>query len=90
MTHGTTAAFTLSFSGTTASNAGQEIDLATDAGLDLLATDSGGDVLLVQAGFVWIGGTAAVVVPERSEQLEGESWIGFSTETGSIIATEGS
>ncbi len=100
MSYGTTAAIALSVVGGSASTGGTEQDLETDAAGDLLTVDSAGDTLLVSAGFVWLGGSAAagvtlpgatamLIVPERLEQLEAEGWTGLSTESGSAISTEG-
>jgi hypothetical protein len=80
----------LIFTGVNAFNGGTESDLSTDAGGDLLTVDAAGDTLLAMAGFVWLGGTAATVVADRTEGVEAEAWVGIVTETGSRISTEGS
>jgi hypothetical protein len=56
---GASAAVTLAFSGSTASNTGQEVDLTIDPAGDLLAVDPAGDVLAVTLGITWTGVTAA-------------------------------
>jgi hypothetical protein len=80
----------LTFTGVNAFTGGAESDLATDAGGDLLGVDAAGDTLLAMAGFVWLGGTAAIVAADRSERVEAEAWVGIATETGAPISTEGS
>jgi hypothetical protein len=101
MTTGFSAGVTLTVVGATASDVGQEQDLATDGVGDLLLTDSAGDVLLAIPGMLWSGGTAArtlsalagagasLIVADGPERIDAEGWIEIVTETGSPIVTEG-
>jgi hypothetical protein len=101
MTRGATAAITLSATGLTASPFNSEVDLAIDAGGDLLTIDSAGDALIVTGAITFtggaasiiapaVGGTASFAVPDYSNALETEGWIALGTEDGRTIATEGS
>jgi hypothetical protein len=101
MTTGVSAAITLSATGLTASPFNGEVDLAIDAGGDLLTIDSAGDALIVTGAITVTGGmasiiasvtggTASFVVPDYSNALETEGWVALGTEDGRTIATEGS
>jgi len=90
MTTGVTAALTVSATGQTTSPFNGEIDLAIDAGGDLLTIDAAGDALIVTGAITFAGGTASLVAPDRSNALEAEGWIALATEDGRTIATEGS
>jgi hypothetical protein len=76
--------------GLTASPFNGEVDLAIDAGGDLLTIDAAGDALIVTGAIAFTGGTASFVVPDYSNALEAEGWIALGTEDGRTIATEGS
>lgn len=90
MTIGSTAALTMSATGLTASPFNAEVDLAIDAGGDLLAIDPAGDALIVTGAITFTGGSASFVVADYSNDLETEGWAGLGTEDGRTIATEGS
>lgn len=90
MTTGVTAALAAGATGLTASPFNSEVDLAIDAGGDLLTIDSAGDVLIVTNAITFSGGTASFVAPDYSNRLETEGWVALGTEDGRTIATEGS
>jgi hypothetical protein len=84
------ASITVSVTGLTASPFNSEVDLAIDAGGDLLAIDPAGDALIVTGAVTFTGGTASFAAPDDSTALEAEGWIALGTEDGRTIATEGS
>ena len=90
MTTGVTAATTLSAAGLTASPFNSEVDLAIDAGGDLLTIDPAGDALIVTGAITFSGGTASFVAPDYANALESEGWVGLAAEDGRTITTEGS
>jgi hypothetical protein len=89
-TGGTASPAPVNFTGVTASPSAAEVDLAIDAGGDLLTIDPAGNALMVSAAITFTGGTASLVVPEFSNTLETEAWVGLATEDGRGIVTEGS
>jgi hypothetical protein len=89
MATGTSASLTLTVTGVTASPFNSEVDLAIDAGGDLLTIDSASDALVVATAITFTGGTASFVVPDVSNSLETEAWVGLETEGGQILRTEG-
>lgn len=86
---GTASQALASFTGRTASPSTAEVDLAIDAAGDLLQIDPAGDVLLVSRAITFTGGSASAVVPDFSDALDTEAWVGLSTEDGRIFKTEG-
>jgi len=90
VTTGTTASLTVSAAGLTASPYNSEVDLAIDAGGDLLAIDPAGDVLIVAGAITFTGGTASFVAPDNANALETEGWVALASEDGGAITTEGS
>lgn len=100
MTAGITAGLALSFAGSGAGDPRAEIDLALGNG-GLLTMDPAGDFLIVSGAAVAVGQSAASIfamvglsasaaAEDFSGTIEGEGWVGFETEDGQIIVTEGS
>lgn len=87
MANGTTAAVTLTFSGTTPSSHGQEVDLTIDTAGDLLTINPAGNVLIVTPGAAWTGATASFVWP-LTNMIVTEGGLDILTETGGTMATE--
>jgi hypothetical protein len=80
----------MTFTGVSASSFGLETDLALDPGGDLLLIDPAGDRLIVSPGsLTFVGATAAFVVADRAVALQGEGWVGFETEGGQALESEG-